>query len=74
VISLEDVKCLVHLSASKTDEIVGGMKELVLKNSTLGLYGVADMLGILFLISSEHFERRARHVSDRLQIHAPPVE
>jgi hypothetical protein len=37
VTSVEDAKCLVHLSASKTDENVGGMKELVLKNSSLSL-------------------------------------
>ena len=33
--SVEVAKCLVHLSASKTDENVGGMKELVLKKSMI---------------------------------------
>lgn len=46
--SVEDAKCLVHLSASKTDKNVDGMKEFVLKNSIIGLCGVADMLGICF--------------------------
>jgi hypothetical protein len=48
VTSVEDAKCLVHLSASKTDKNVDGMKEFVLKNSIIGLCGVADMLGICF--------------------------
>jgi hypothetical protein len=39
---------LAHLSVSETDENVGGMMELVLKNSIIGLCGVADMLGVLF--------------------------